>query len=113
MPDDSAAGMAAMRRFVTFRLAEQLYALAAESVAEIIQVPNVTRVPHSPPALLGLANLRGAVLPLVSIRQLIGVAEKAAQTGAGKAIVLDGAAPVALAVDAVDALVAVAEDAIE
>jgi purine-binding chemotaxis protein CheW len=113
MPDDSAADMATMRRFVTFRLAEQLYALAAESVAEIIQVPSVTRVPHSPPALLGLANLRGAVLPLVSARQLIGSAEQAVQTGAAKAIVIDGAAPVALAVDAVDALVAVAEDAVE
>ncbi len=113
MPDDSAAGIATTRRFVTFRLAEQLYALPAESIAEIIQLPAVTRVPHSPLALLGLANLRGAVLPLVSVRQLIGATDQAAQSGAAKAIVLGGMSPVALAVDAVDSLVAVTEDAIE
>src|SRR5512134_772026 len=112
MPDSGGVG-AATRRFLTFRLAEQLYALPAESVAEVIRVPAVARVPHSPGALLGLANLRGAVLPLVSIRQLIGVTENAERTAAAKAIVLDAAAPLALAVDAVDALVAVAEESIE
>jgi purine-binding chemotaxis protein CheW len=110
---DSVAVSGGTRRFLTFRLAERLYALPAESVAEVIRVPAVARVPQSPPALLGLANLRGAVLPLVSVRQLIGVADSAERTDAAKAIVLDGAAPLALSVDSVDALVAVAEDNIE
>jgi purine-binding chemotaxis protein CheW len=113
MPENAAAGAATLRRFLTFRLAEQLYALPAETVAEIIQLPAVSRVPQSPPALLGLANLRGMVLPLVSVRQLIGTGEQAVQTSAAKAIVVGGAAPVALAVDAVESLVEVAEDAIE
>src|SRR5688500_2336316 len=107
MPD-SADVAAGTRRFLTFRLAEQLYALPAESVAEVIRVPSVARIPQSPPALLGLANLRGSVVPLVSVRQLIGVAD-AKHTNAAKAIVLDTAAPLALSVDAVDSLVAVAE----
>jgi purine-binding chemotaxis protein CheW len=110
---ENAAVGGGTRRFLTFRLAERLYALPAESVAEVIRVPSVARVPQSPPALLGLANLRGAVLPLVSVRQLIGVADSAERTSAAKAIVLDGAAPLALSVDSVDALVAVAEDNIE
>jgi purine-binding chemotaxis protein CheW len=112
MPDSGGVS-AGTRRFLTFRLAEQLYALPAESVAEVIRVPSVARVPHSPAALLGLANLRGAVLPLVSVRQLIGVAENAARLDTAKAIVLDTGAPLALSVDAVDALVAVAAENIE
>src|SRR5687767_7082103 len=112
MPDSGGVS-AGSRRFLTFRLAEQLYALPAESVAEVIRVPSVARVPHSPAALLGLANLRGAVLPLVSVRQLIGVAENAARPDTAKAIVLDTGAPLALSVDAVDALVAVAAENIE
>jgi purine-binding chemotaxis protein CheW len=112
MLDRARVSAVATRRFLTFRLAEQLYALPAEAVAEVIQVPSVARVPQSPPALLGLANLRGAVLPLVSVRQLIGVAD-AKHTNAAKAIVLDAAAPLALSVDAVDSFVVIAEDNIE
>ena len=82
-------------RFLTFRLKGQLYALPAEEVSEVIRPLAVARVPQSPPSLLGLGNLRGAVIPVASGRVLIGQDDAAA----GRAIVLSGAAPVALAVD--------------
>ena len=100
----------AIRRYLTFRLAQRLYALSAEDIAEVIAVPAAARVPHSPPALLGIANLRGAVLPLVGLRQLLG---RPQDSGSAIAVVLDGAAPVALVVDAVDSLVAVEQSRIE
>ena len=100
----------AIRRYLTFRLAQRLYALSAEDIAEVIAVPAAARVPHSPPALLGIANLRGAVLPLVGLRQLLG---RPPDSGSAIAVVLDGAAPVALVVDAVDSLVAVEQSRIE
>jgi purine-binding chemotaxis protein CheW len=98
-------------RFLTFRACSELYALPADRVAEVIRLPAVARVPQAPKGLLGLANLRGSVLPIASVRGLLGAEEAAAP--AARAIVLDGAAPVALAVDAVDALVAVEPDQIE
>ena len=55
--------------------------------------------------LLGLANLRGSVLPVASLRGLLGRTRERHRPS--RAIVLDGAAPVALAVDAVEALVSV------
>ena len=42
-------------------------ALLASDVLEIIRPPRMTRVPHSPPNLLGVANLRGRVLPILSL----------------------------------------------
>ena len=98
-------------RFLTFRVNGELYALPANQVAEVIRVPGVARVPQAPKGLLGLANLRGDVLPVASARGLLGADEAAEATT--RAIVLDGAAPVALAVDAVEALVAVQTDQIE
>jgi purine-binding chemotaxis protein CheW len=92
------------RRFLTFRLDDRVYALPAEEVAEIIRTPAVARVPQGPASLMGMANLRGSVLPVASLRGLLGEAE--AEPPA-RAIVLSGAAPVALAVDAVDELVLV------
>jgi len=112
MRDQRAAAEAAPRRFLTFRLDGNLYALPSEHVLEVIHVPAVARVPHSPTALLGVANLRGTVLPLVDLRALLGSHGDSAATAA-KAIVLDAGQQVALAVDSVDSLVPIAESAIE
>jgi purine-binding chemotaxis protein CheW len=98
-------------RFLTFRVDGQLYALPANQVVEVIRLPEMARVPQAPKGLLGLANLRGSVLPVASVRGLVGAEESAEATT--RAIVLDGAAPVALAVDVVEALVAVETGQIE
>ncbi len=111
MPE-ATADTGAVRRFLTFRLARTLYALPAELVSEVIHVPAAVRVPQSPSALLGLANLRGTVLPLVGLRELLGLADTAGAAGS-KAIVLDAGTPVALAVESVESLAAVAADRIE
>jgi purine-binding chemotaxis protein CheW len=101
-----ANGGGTARRFLTFRMGERLYAVAAEQVSEVIRTPPVARVPQGPKSLLGIANLRGAVLPIASLRGLLGQQE-VAQSAASRAIVLQGGAPVGLAVDSVDALVTV------
>jgi purine-binding chemotaxis protein CheW len=100
------------RRFLTFRMGESLYAVPAEAVSEVIRTPPVARVPQGPKSLLGVANLRGAVLPIASLRGLLGRGE-IAPSATIRSIVLNGAAPVGLAVDAVDALVTVDEANIE
>ncbi|HEX7813206.1 MAG TPA: chemotaxis protein CheW [Burkholderiales bacterium] len=98
--------------FLTFRIDGRLYALRAADVAEVIRVPAMARVPQSPAALLGIGNLRGAVLPVVSVRGLLGKAAAAIGPTA-RAIVLDGAAPVALVVDSVESLESITAGAIE
>lgn len=112
MPEEGPAASAPGRgesRYLTFRVAEQLYALPADAVSEVIRVPSVARVPQGPRALLGLGALRGAVIPVASARGLLGEPDQPPS----RALVLTGAAPVALAVDVVESLVAVAADEIE
>lgn len=100
---------AATRRFLTFRSEDRLYALPAEEVTEVIRMPALARVPHAPKGLLGVANLRGVVLPVAGLRGLLDLPDAPAT----RALVLDGNAPVALAVDSVDALVTIAGERIE
>ena len=69
-PTRSSSRMA--ERFLTFRANGELYALPANQVAEVIRLPAVARVPQAPKGLLGLANLRGSVLPVASLRGLLG-----------------------------------------
>lgn len=92
--------------FLTFRMGDRLYALPADSVSEVIRTPPVARVPQAPRCLLGVANLRGTVLPIASLRGLLGRDEIAAST-TSRSIVLGGGAPVGLVVDAVEALVSI------
>ena len=100
-----------MRRFLVFQLAERVYALPAETVAEVIRIPATARVPQAPRALIGVANLRGAVLPVVSLRALLDL--KGEQGAASRAIVLDGGPPVGIVVDAIDGLVTIDAERIE
>jgi len=90
-------------RFLTFHVGGELYALRSEDVLEVIRMPAVARVPQGPAALLGIGNLRGAVLPIAGLRQLLGKSA-AADSASARAIVLDIGAPIAVLVDAVSAL---------
>jgi purine-binding chemotaxis protein CheW len=99
-------------RFLTFRVDSRLYALRSEHVSEVIQVPAVARVPQSPASLLGLGNLRGSVVPVVSLREMLGSPATAALVNT-RAIVLDVGTPVALVVDSVAALETVGAGQIE
>src|SRR6185503_13209386 len=100
------------RQFLTFRLEGRRYALPADEIAEVIRLPAVARVPQSPKGLLGLANLRGEVIPVASGHGLLGRPQGMA-TAQARAIVMEGAAPFALAVDAVGELLKVTPDAVE
>jgi purine-binding chemotaxis protein CheW len=88
---------------LTVRVAGQAVALPAGTVQQVIRPRALTRVPHAPVCLLGLANLRGTVLPVVSLARLMG-REASAPSPAARVVVLRGEAPVGLLVDAVAAL---------
>jgi purine-binding chemotaxis protein CheW len=62
---------AASEKLLIFRIAGESFGLRLDSVAEIIRLPNLAHMPLVPPSLLGLANLRGIVLPVVSLRAIL------------------------------------------
>ena len=78
-----------------------MLAIGVEGVAEVLPAPRITRVPQSPSALAGVANLRGRVAPILAIDVLLG---QAAGDAASRVIVLDRADPIGLAVDRVGAM---------
>jgi len=95
-----------------FRLGGESFGLALSAVAEIIRLPKLVHMPLVPPSLLGLANLRGIVLPVVSLRKLLHLPDGEANE-LTRVIVLRGNAPAGLVVDRVDRLLALAADRIE
>ena len=109
MADITNATEVTEERFLTFKSEGRYYALPAASVSEVARMPPLARVPQAPRSLLGLANLRGSVLPVASVRALLG-REDVAATDASRLIVLEGTSSVALAVDEVASLVGISLD---
>lgn len=56
---------------VLLRLGSSRYAVAMTDVAEVAMLPGVTRIPGSAPWLLGVANWRGRMLPVLDLRSLL------------------------------------------
>jgi chemotaxis signal transduction protein len=59
---------------VLLRLGASRYALDMTDVAEVAMLPPVTRLPGQPPWLLGVANWRGRMLPVLDLRPLLDTA---------------------------------------
>jgi purine-binding chemotaxis protein CheW len=82
-------------------------------VHEIIRYPDVVRVPLGSPSLEGLGNLRGTVLPILSLRRMLG-AHDVEHDDATRVVVLDdNGRQVGLVVDRMANVVTVEPDRIE
>ena len=56
-----------------FRIGEEQFVASREQVREVLMLPDaVTRVPGARRWLLGIANLRGHLLPLIDVKLLLG-----------------------------------------
>jgi purine-binding chemotaxis protein CheW len=99
-------GAAADQQLVVFRIADHRFGFQLDDVVEIIRVPRLAHMPLGPRSLEGLANLRGEILPVVSLGRLLSLAE-APRDVAARIIVLDGDARVGFIVDRIDNLASV------
>ena len=58
---------------LTLRLHDEIFAIEAESVREILDLVPITEVPNAPPFVGGLINVRGRVVPLADLRVMFGM----------------------------------------
>ncbi|GAA2670573.1 chemotaxis protein CheW [Actinoplanes palleronii] len=101
-----------MSDYVTFELAGERCAFPTDRVKEIIRMPEVVRVPLGPPALVGLADLHGRALPVVSLRVCCAM-EQPEQDATSRVIVMDGDVPLGFVVDRVSGVISVDPSAVD
>ncbi|CCG42344.1 chemotaxis protein CheW [Magnetospirillum molischianum] len=111
-PQGGEPGRGDARQFVIFHVQAESFAVALSDVQEIIRMPDVVRVPMSPGALEGLANLRGTVLPVVNLRHAFGFTQTA-HDDSTRVVVLDLGRPVGMVVDRMANVVTVEASSIE
>jgi purine-binding chemotaxis protein CheW len=63
-------------QMVIFLLDGQYYGIGIETVDSIIKMQAITELPHAPHFIVGLTNLRGKVLPVISLRKRFGLADQ-------------------------------------
>jgi purine-binding chemotaxis protein CheW len=102
-----------VRQLVSFGMAGQEYAIDIESVQEIVQLPpTLTKVPNAPPHVLGVMTLRERLIPLVSLRTILGLPPDATLTQ--QRIVLTsldaGGSVVGIVTDTVDRVLRIASE---
>lgn len=62
-------------QYLTFNLAEEVFAVDVGRVREILEITNITKVPQTPEFMRGVINLRGSVVPVIDMRLKFGMSE--------------------------------------
>ncbi|MGB0965267.1 MAG: chemotaxis protein CheW [Litorivicinus sp.] len=99
-------------QFVTFQVGDEVFGFSMAQVSEIIRLPQTVEVPLTPGALHGLANLRGTILPVLDLRQILHM-DRVEHNDATRVVVTDAGSQVGLVVDRVLQVVNATADQIE
>jgi purine-binding chemotaxis protein CheW len=66
-----------LQQYVEVGIANEKYALKISDIYEIIKMLDITEMPHVKPYVKGVINLRGKIVPIISLRQQFGQPEEA------------------------------------
>ncbi|MDR3581355.1 MAG: chemotaxis protein CheW [Oryzomonas sp.] len=65
-----------LTQMVSFSLSHEEYGVEVLKVREIIRMAGITHIPNAPHYLEGIINLRGKVIPVISMRKRFGMMEQ-------------------------------------
>ncbi len=60
-----------MQQFIGFNIQPSEYMIPILNVREIISMPTITTLPHLPNYIKGITNLRGSIVPILNLRNLL------------------------------------------
>ncbi len=101
-----------LNQYVTFFIGKERYAFPMTDVVEIIRIPSMVDVPLTSSSLLGLANLRGHVLPVLDLRTILSF-NRYEETESSRILVVNVGSNIGLMVDRVSRVIDVAESDIQ
>jgi purine-binding chemotaxis protein CheW len=75
-------------QYMTFKLGDELFAINVAQVREVLEVPQITKVPTAPQYMKGVVNVRGQSIPVVDLRVRFGL-PKGTETVQTRIIVME------------------------
>lgn len=109
---DNARGEALQSQYLTVNLAHEEYGIEILAVREIRGWTPVTRIPQAPGYVLGVLNLRGAIVPVLDLRLRFGLAREEYSPTTVTVIITVAGRLFGVVVDGVSDVLDVAADAI-
>lgn len=101
-------------QLVVFRLEGQTYALDIQQVLEITRPSTITAVPSAPDFVEGITNLRGQVIPLISLARRLGLGAGSKGKANTRVLIVEaGGARAGLVVDEVSEVLRVSRENIK
>jgi purine-binding chemotaxis protein CheW len=97
-------------QFLTFKLADEEFAIPIEHVIEIVGVQKITEVPDMPDFVKGVINLRGKVIPVMDVRLRFKIEPKDYDDRTCVIVVSMGDITIGLVVDIVSEVVNIPEE---
>ena len=75
------------RQYVIFVLSQQRFGFEVKYVEEVFQIKSFIPVPGTPPFIVGIASLRGALISIIDLKNLCNLSEKAVM-GSDKTLII-------------------------
>lgn len=101
------------KQFVVFQVANEQYGVAIDCVESIVKMQAITFVPQAPAFVEGVTNLRGSVLPVLSLRKRFGLPPCEPDRETRIVVVRQGNMTIGMVVDSVLEVLRIQEEAIE
>lgn len=100
-------------QFVVFSLVDEEFAIDIMQVKEIIKMASVTRLPQAPNYITGIINVRGEIIPVISLRQRFGI-PRGEETSSTRIVIVESQGnSTGLIVDEVSEVLRLSQEAIE
>lgn len=98
---------------VIFRLNNEDFGLEIMNVNEIIRMQELTAMPNTSAYILGVTNIRGKVIPIISMKKLLGMEESADDDRTRIIVASLGEKIYGFKVDSVSEIIKIEEDQID
>ena len=100
-------------QFVGFFLDEQEYAFPIQQIQEIVMPGKVTRTPQVADYVEGVSNLRGTIIPIISLRRLFGLEPRPTDEATRTVVVNVGTRTMGCVVDSVTQVIRIPQGTIQ
>lgn len=102
------------KQYIILRFDSEQYGIDIAYIDNIVRLQPITRVPHTQPYFLGIINLRGEIIPVISMRKKFDLSDKE-NTNATRILILklEGNSKIGILVDEVREVVTLDEEEIE
>jgi len=109
-PTQTHSGESTISQYMSFLINGKTYAFSLMHVAEITPFCELTQMPHTPKCVEGLLDLRGHVLPVISLRTILHLPKKETRDADSILILTHEGARIGLLVDQIESVISATEE---